>query len=87
MTDRMVLVTIVETVNYYRTVSVDDLMKAAGYTEWDDTTIEEEGFGQLLDLARDRASSGDTYAMAFAEDLERHGDVQGQEWSADWADD
>lgn len=64
-----VAVSIVETTNYYREPTVNMLLEAADLTDEEaaDMTVEE-----LVEKARE--------AKGFPEWMERHGDVQGQNW-------
>lgn len=62
---------IVETTHYYQTITLGELEEAAGLT-----LVEAGSLAELVRVVQDDPPSG------FAEMLERHADVQGQEWSA-----
>jgi len=75
---RTVNVKIVETIHCSRDIRLDYLEEAAG------TTLAKLG-GDLKWLGEMAQASPDSPA-GFLEMLERHGDVQGQEWTVTWAD-
>jgi hypothetical protein len=73
-------ITITETTVYYREVDLDELEAVAkvklGECDGD--------LDLLLECVRESRSDE---ALALLERLERHGDVQGQQWSGEFVDD
>jgi len=73
-----VILTAVETIHYTQTYDLEYLEEVAGVTladaNWD--------MAAFLERLQTEANNN-TYVDGFCEGLERHGDVQGQEWSAE----
>jgi hypothetical protein len=70
-------ITVTETIVYSKEYELDELEEYLGVTLAD----EHEGdLQEFIQAVQERAHNYSFSSAGFAEDLERHGDVQGQQW-------
>ena len=76
--ERKIKVTATETTVYSKEYTVEELEEVAGITLAD---VDDD-----LDLFMDEVIEGAREIEGFQEELERHGDLQGQVWEGEWVD-